>query len=134
MFACLYSTDAPEGALIALASQFSPLIENTAPDTVLFSIVGLGRLIGSPQQIASAIANAGSQAGIQANLAISADPDTAVLAARNFRGTTLIPQGREADRLGNLPVHVLPDDPLILETLQRWGIRTLAELAALPEL
>jgi protein ImuB len=101
--------------------------------------VGLGKLIGAPQQIAAAIARTGAEAGIQANLAISADPDTAVLAAQNIRGITLIPPGREADRLGGLPVHVLlvhilPAEPELIETLERWGVRTLAELAALPEL
>jgi protein ImuB len=120
--------------LLALASSFSPLVEDTAPGMVIFSIVGLGRLIGTPQEIAATIARRGAEAGIQANLAISADPDTAMLAARHFRGITLIPPDREAHRLGTLPVHVLPAELELIETLDRWGIRTLAELAALPEL
>jgi len=109
-------------------------VEDTAPGMVIFSIVGLGRLIGTPQEIAAAVARRGAEAGIQANLAISADPDTAMLAAHHLRGIALIPPGHEADRLGALPVHVLPAEPEFIETLDRWGIRTLAELAALPEL
>jgi protein ImuB len=120
--------------LLALASSFSPLVEDTAPGMVIFSIVGLGRLIGTPQEIAATVARRGAEAGIHGNLAISADPDTAMLASRHFRGITLIPPDREADRLGSLPVHVLPAEPELIETLDRWGIRTLAELAALPEL
>ena len=120
--------------MLALASSFSPLVEDTAPGMVIFSIVGLGRLIGTPQEIVAAVARRGAEAGIQANLAISADPDTAMLAARHFRGITLIPPGHEVDRLGALPVHVLPAEPELIETLDRWGIHTLAELAALPEL
>src|SRR6266849_1789972 len=81
MFACLYAPGCAEETLLALASSFSPLVENTARDTVIFSIVCLGSLIGTPPQIAAAIARAGDEAGVQANLAISADPDTAVLAA-----------------------------------------------------
>ena len=134
MFACLYGPGIREETLLALASSFSPLVERTARDTVLFSIVGLGKLIGAPQQIAAAVARAGAEAGIQANLAVSADPDTAALAARHFRGVTLIPPGREANRLGGLPVHALETAPELIETLERWGVRTLAELAALPEL
>jgi protein ImuB len=134
MFACLYAPGCAKEALLALAASFSPLVENTARDTVIFSIVGLGKLIGTPQQIAAAVALAGDEAGVQANLAISADPDTAVLAARHLRGITLIPPGREADRLGALPVHALEAAPELIETLDRWGVRTLAELAALPEL
>src|SRR5438270_10107029 len=87
-----------------------------------------------PQEIAATIARRGAEAGIQANLAISADPDTAMLAAQHLRGITLIPPDREADHLGLLPVHVLPAEPELIETLDSWGIRTLAELAALPEL
>jgi len=120
--------------LLALAASFSPLVEDTAPGMVVFSIVGLGRLIGTPQEIAAAVARRGAEAGIQANLAISADPDTAMLAARHIRGITLIPAGREAERLGGLPVEVLPAELELIETLDRWGIRTLADLAALPEL
>lgn len=139
MFACLYAPACPQEKLLALASSFSPLVEDTARGVVVFSIVGLGKLIGTPQQIAAAIARSGTEAGIHANLAISADPDTAVLAAHNFRGSTLIPAGREADRLGGLPVQVLgsfvsPAESETLETLERWGVHTLAELAALPEL
>ena len=134
MFACLYAPGCRVETLLALASSFSPLVENTARDTVIFSIVGLGKLIGTPQQIAAAVARAGDEAGVQANLAISADPDTAALAARHLRGITLIPPGREADRLGGLPVHALEAAPELIETLERWGVRTLAELAALPEL
>jgi len=134
MFACVFAPSCEQAILLALASSFSPLVEDTAPGMVIFSIVGLGRLIGTPPEIAAAVARRGAEAGIQANLAISADPDTAMLAARHLRGITLIPPGREADRLGSLPVHVLPADAELIETLDRWGIRTLAELAALPEL
>ena len=144
MFACLHAPACEQEKLLALASSFSPLVEDTAPGIVVFSIAGLGRLIGTPQQIAAAIARSGAEAGMQANLALSADPDTAVLAARHLRGITLIPPGREADRLGGLPVQALGSffenaaenaaSPELLATLEGWGVRTLAEFAALPEL
>jgi protein ImuB len=129
----VYAPSSVQEKLLALAASFSPLVEDTAPGMVVFSIVGLGRLIGTPQEIAAAVARRGAEAGIQANLAISADPDTAMLAARHIRGITLIPPGREAERLGGLPVEVLPAELELIETLDWWGIRTLADLAALPE-
>lgn len=139
MFACLFSSSASQAALLTLAASFSPLVEDTASGIVVFSIVGLSKLIGTVDQIASAIARTGAEARIQANLAISADPDAAMIAARHTGGLTIIPSGREADRLGGLPLHVLgdfiaDDDLRILDTLNRWGIKTLGELAALPEL
>ena len=44
-----------------------------------------------------------------------------MLAARHLRGITLIPPGREADRLGGLPVHVLPAELELIETLEQGG-------------
>jgi protein ImuB len=59
------------------------------------------------------------------------------------RNDMVIPPGKEAERLGQLPMEVLVDDHLegdqreeaasLLETLNRWGIRNLRALAALPE-
>jgi protein ImuB len=134
MFACLYSPASAQEKLLALASSFSPLVENTARGLVIFSIVGLGKLIGTPQEIITAVARTGAAAGIQANLAVSADPDTGELLARHVPGITLVPPGREADSLSSLPILVLPTNPEIIETLSRWGIKTLGELTGLPEL
>ena len=134
MFACLYAPSSAQEKLLALASSFSPLVEDTGRGIVIFSIMGLGRLIGTPPEIAAAVARRGAEAGIQGNLAISADPDTAMLTARYIRGSTLIAPGREADHLSGLPVDVLPAEPEFLETLHGWGVRTLAEFAALPPL
>ena len=138
MFACIYAPSSPQEKLLGLASSFSPLVEDTAPGLVVFSIAGLGRLIGTPREIAAVVARKGAEAGIQANLAISADPDTAVLAASNLAGITLIPPGVEAAHLSGLPVEALrlwsEGAPEILATLHRWGIKTLGEMAELPEL
>jgi protein ImuB len=65
-----------------------------------------------------------------------------LLAACGFPGLTLIPEGREAERLGDLPVDVLLENfssdveegARWVETFDRWGIRKLRALAALPEL
>jgi protein ImuB len=65
-----------------------------------------------------------------------------MLAARGFSGVTVIPPGKEAERLGSLSIEVLfvdqleddqKEDGRFLETLDRWGVRTLRALAALPE-
>jgi protein ImuB len=131
MYACLH---AARGDLAALAFSFSPVVEQTFADTVVFSIERLGRLIGTPHQIASEISRCGAAQGIFGSLAIAHNPDTAVLVARNRLGVTVIPHGREADALASLPIEALEVDPKIIETFESWGIGTLAELAALPEM
>jgi protein ImuB len=134
VFACIHLTSPPIPSvdLGALAQQFSPLVERISAGTVVCSIAGLDKLIGTPHQIAAEIARRGAAMGIQASLAIAANPDTAVLAAVNLPGVTVIPPGKEAEALGDLPVEALPATAEFLETLDRWGIVTLADLAALP--
>jgi protein ImuB len=72
--------------------------------------------------------------GLQASVAIAANLDTAVHAARGFAGVNVIPYGDEAKYLGSLPLTLLGPTPEMQETLERWGIRRFRDLAALPEL
>src|SRR5216684_6055153 len=128
-------------ALLDCAQSFSPEIEDTAPGTVLLNLFGLEPLFGPLPKIARDLAQRVSQMGLEANIAVAANPDAALLAARGFSGVTLIPEGREAERLGDLPVDVLLESfssdaeqaARWVETFDRWGIRTLRALAALPE-
>jgi len=131
MYACVH---AAHEDLFALASSFSPAVERTSSGTVVFSIAGLGRLIGTPHQIAAEIGRCGAALGIQASLAMANNPDTAVLIATNKPGVTIVPPGKEADYLGPFPIEVLDTSPQLIETFERWGVRTLAGLAALPEI
>ena len=131
MFACVHSQ---YGDLAALANAFSPMVEQASPDTVVFSIAGLERLIGTPHQIASEICKHGHAMGIQGSLAIAYNPDTAVLIARNTSGVTVVPSGQEAEYLSDLPVAALDVSPRMLETFESWGIGTLGALASLPEI
>jgi protein ImuB len=130
MFACLHGT----GNLKSLAFEFSPTVEATAADTVTFDVGGLDRLFGLPQDVAAAIARRARECGVKANLALAANPDAAICAARGFSGVSLIPYGDEGKFLGSLPLPLLAPSPDLLETLERWGIRRFHQLAALPPL
>jgi protein ImuB len=126
------------GALLALAHDFSPSVEQASPDTVVFSITPLRALLGSPYQIASEISRIGFERKLHANLAIAANPDTAILLARNCIGVTLVAPGEERLKLAPLPLaslfaHDLSLDPALAEVLYRWGVKTCEELAVLPE-
>jgi protein ImuB len=135
-------------ALLDCAQSFSPCVEDAACDTVLLDLAGMESLFGSLPEISRAICNRAATLGLGANLAVASNPDSAVLAAHGFSGVTVIPSGKEAERLGSLPVDVLFPNSLaqdrldgdqkkaagrLLETLDRWGIRNLHALAALPE-
>src|SRR5713101_3974490 len=128
-------------ALLDCAQSFSPEVEDTSPGTVLLNLAGLKPLLGPLPKIAHDLALRVSQMGLEANIAVAANPDAALLAARGFPGVTLIPEGREAERLGDLPVDVLLESfssdaeqaARWVETFDRWGIRKLRALAALPE-
>ncbi|MGA3015744.1 MAG: hypothetical protein ABSF62_01400 [Bryobacteraceae bacterium] len=130
MFACLHGS----GALTALAFEFSPVVEQTAPHTVTLDASGLERLFGLPQDVAAAIARRASELGAQASLALAANPDAAICAARGFPGVSIIPYGDEAKFLGALPLALLGPSPELQETLERWGIRRFQDMAALPPL
>ena len=130
-------------ALLDCAQSFSPCVENAACDTVLLNLAGTESLFGSLPRISRAIADRAAALGLAANVATASNPDAALLAARGFPGLTVISAGKEAEHLGPLPTKVLVPDRLegeekkiaddLLETLDRWGIRNLRALAALPQ-
>src|ERR1039458_7791633 len=100
MFACLHGS----GNLMALAFEFSPVVERSAPDTVTLDASGLDRLFGLPQDVAAAIARRAAETGVKANLALASNPDAAICAARGFTGIGIVPYGDEAKFLGDLPI------------------------------
>ena len=119
-------------ALLDLGASVSPRMEDTAPDTIILDIAGLTSLFGSEENIARRLMRHASSLGLIAHVAVSSNLEVALHAARGFSGITLIPPGEEAQRLGELPVHALLPSAEILETLERWGVRNCAALAALP--
>ena len=156
---------AAHAALLDCAQSFSPCVEDAACDTSLLDLAGMESLLGPLPDIARALHDRAAILGLNANIAVASNPDTAVLAARGLcdaglwgRGlcgagtlaraaVTIIPSGKEAECLGSLPLKVLfadqcKEDPRkeeekkeaarLIDILDRWGIRTLQALAALP--
>ena len=121
-------------ALMDLGWSVSPRVEDTAVDTIVLDLAGLGSLLGSEEIIAEQLIERASLLGLKARVAISSNLETAIHAARGFAGVTLIPTGEEAKTLGGLPVGVLSPAVETLETLASWGVHTCGALAALPVL
>ena len=127
---------AAHAALLDCAQSFSPRIEDAGDDAILLDLAGLEPLFGPQPKIARDLARRASELGLEANVAVASNPDTAILAARGFFGITVIPSGREAEQLSNLPVDVLFVGAVpspTLETFDRWGVRNLRGLASLPD-
>jgi protein ImuB len=134
---------AAHAALLDCAQSFSPRVEDTSAETVILDLAGLESLFGALPKIARDIARRTSELGLEANVAAAFNPDTARFAARGFPGVTVVPEGKEAERMGNLPLDVLfPEltapDPTgeaarLLGIFDLWGVRNFRSLCALPE-
>ena len=155
MFACIYSQSVPDSVLLQdFACSFSPLVEETAADTVVLDVEGCELLFGSAYEVAKVMAGRAVKPkqsgglGCKINVAIAANPDAAIHAARFLEGITFISPGEELTGLGDLPIEALCFELVgvtekkqarrpqsceeILETLKLWGIRTFREFATLP--
>jgi protein ImuB len=138
-------------ALLDVAHSFTPRVEDTASDTLLLDLTGLERLYGAPTKMGHDLASRVSAIGLEANIAVAANPETAMHAAMGFSGTIVIPSGEESRRLGVLPISILLDTfeispgrrtgnerergrlrEQMLDILERWGVRDFHTLALLP--
>ena len=75
---------AAHAALLDCAQSFSPCVEDSARDTVLLDLAGMESLFGPLPEIARGIHDRAAALGLEANVAIASNPDTAVLAARGL--------------------------------------------------
>ncbi len=118
------------------ACQFSPRIKavETHPGTFVLDIQGMHTLFGDTAQLANKLRQKIMAAGFLANVAVAQNFHAACCLARGRAGVSIVAPGSEAQALGAIPLQVLDLEPEQEETFASWGIRTLAELAALPEI
>ncbi len=129
----------------AAAERFSPRIQPVAfpknqyrncmqpAASLLLDTSGTYKLFGISQEFAGKLRQQLRAAGFSANIAISPNAEASLLLARSFPGITCLQANDVADRLAHLPVASLQSDPAVLEVFRKWGVHTLAQLAALPE-
>src|SRR5687768_12822112 len=114
MFACIFGKGITGGVSLAeFAAAFSPLVEETASDTVIIDAEGCELLFGSAYELANQIAKCAARPkesaglGCKVNVALAGNPDAAIHAARFFEGITFISPGEELTCLGELPIQNL---------------------------
>lgn len=149
-FACLRSTRAPQ-AILSIARDFSPRIERHGASCIVLDVSGLGRLIGDAHAIGAELEREATARGGSIRVAVGPSQASGRLLTLARPGLT-IAAGTAADSLAALPIPVLrqwlDDDAAArttarakaavvadhkrLDTFQRWGLKTLGEIAALP--
>src|SRR5246127_5573404 len=80
-------------ALMDLGWSVSPRVEDMAADTIVLDLAGLASLLGAEEIIAEQLIERASRLGLAARVAVAANLETAIHAARGFAGVTLIPAG-----------------------------------------
>jgi protein ImuB len=122
--------------MLEAAAHFSPRIEEvSAAHTCSFvlDIAGCELLFGPAAMIAARLREAMAATGFRVSVAVSANFHVARMKAATARGVTIIPADEEAASIAKLPLSALNLAENPRETFALWGIRTLGELAALPE-
>ena len=153
MVCCLVAeTVSKPGALAEIARACSPRVESHGERVVVFDASGLTRVIGTSRQIASEVAALVVEQGLMVRIALAPSAVAAWLMAHAQIGQTVVEPARMAAMLGELPLSVLATLPgrnhqltkspthqmrgqaraSALNAFERWGLRTLAQVAKLP--
>ena len=132
--------------LEAVAREFSPRIEVHSAREIALDLTGLERLFGNARAIAEEMRRTAADRGLRVRVVIAATRVAARLLVRYRAGIAVIAPGTEPAVLAPLPLSLLGSiaelataggpatatpELAIVETLRRWGLRTLGELAAL---
>jgi len=127
---------AAQESLLEVAESFSPRIEDSHGGTIYLEIEGLQRHFpgNSPEEdLAHALTVACDKAGLPAWVGIASSKLAARVAAQMPDSPTLVPAGEEAKFLAPLPLARLSPESGVLDTLRRWGIHSVGEMARLPK-
>jgi protein ImuB len=128
---------AAQAALVEAAEGASPRVEDAGDGVAYADASGLERLFAGDAELGAALAAAAERAGLPARVGIAASKLAARVAAEtgSFQDGSpviVVPAGGEAEFLAPLPLGRLAPEVALAETLARWGVGSVGELARLP--
>lgn len=140
MFGVLYAAEGSDvDALAGAAREFSPRIEQYGEREIVLDLSGLTRLFGDARSIGEELRRTAADRGLRVRVAIAGTSTAARLLVRSRAGLTIAAPGDEPHALAPLPIVLLAavacaagDEQGVCDTLRRWGLRTLGDVAALP--
>lgn len=130
---------------VEIAERFSPRVEAIAsplneyaeahrPGVVLLlDSSGTGTLFGSAENYARRLYSELRDSGFPASIGAAPNAEAALMLARSGQKVICADRDSVRGKLAKLSTSLLPCEAKTLAVLNRWGIRTLGELAALPE-
>src|SRR5258705_2811145 len=129
------------------AAAVSPRVEEAGPGLVYLDVSGLESLIGDSRAVARALVAAAERVGVPAALGLASSQSVARLAARaatadlTLEATTsgvgggafcVVPREEQREFLAGVPLYALDLPDELQESLRRFGLHSLGEVAALP--
>ena len=124
--------EAKQRALLEVALAHSPRVESVGAGLAYLDVTGLRGLFGEEPEIGQRLCRAAADRGLAVRVGIAGSRASAIFAARWGDGVAIVPPGDEAAYLAPAPCSLLDLSPEMARLLDRWGIRTLGELARLP--
>lgn len=122
-------------ALADVGRGLSPRLRRRAAGEVWLEVAGVVRLWGSEQRLAEEALRRCHRVGLQGCVGVAGSGEVARVAARMAAGVrerlVVVPPGGERDFLAPLPLRALDPPPALLAAVQRWGLTTAGEVAAL---
>lgn len=128
-----------------IAEQFTPRLQAIASPAneyggaqplsamLLLDSSGTQTLFGTIENYASQLHAAFAADGFPSGIGTAANAEAALMLARSTRHIVNAEDRDVCAKLAPLPVTLLPCDTRMLALLSRWGIRTLGQLAELPD-
>ena len=132
--------DAAVDSMLETLSELTPILEPAGRGRVFLGMDGLGRLFGSPEnQTKRALCSLFQifppplVAATRAGMAPGKFGAWVAAAAARSGDPVIVTESELTKFLARCPVSALPVDPLIIQRLERLGVRSLGELKRFPE-